>query len=217
MLYIFAGHPRQGLSAKGLQHCFEVVENLGELEHDPNIQYKRDGVYFGEELHREWTHEVEYRISDNVLEDGITWDWFWPTFKFGNGVSTYNEYAGPEYKTVVTGTDLSLEEYITKHGSIPISNLSLTQMQLKHEGWEKWEARWVEGKVPEDYVNIQLTWIVTTHKLPDFAYERFRSIIEDGAPLKEEDIYNKLESAERGTMFVDIMPFDGKSRHTKGK
>lgn len=210
-VYIFAGKPQSGLNAGGIQFCFETVEKLGELEHDPLIQYRRGGTYFGENKNREWVGEANYRLSDSLLNDGITWDWFGPTFQFGNGVNTYNEYAGPEYKTVVKGTDFSIEEYIKVYGELSLQN-ALVHKQLVHDGWKKWEARWAEGKCPSDYVNVQLTWLVTTHKLPPFAYERVRSIIEDGAVLKEPKKYSQIERRNKGTLFSKIKPFDGKSR-----
>ena len=47
MLYVFAGFPKNGLHAGGLQHCIETVEELGELEHDPAVQYRKEGVFAG--------------------------------------------------------------------------------------------------------------------------------------------------------------------------
>ena len=45
MLYIFAGFPKSGLHAGGLQLAIEEVEMLGELEHDPAVQYRKEGVF----------------------------------------------------------------------------------------------------------------------------------------------------------------------------
>ena len=45
MLYIFAGFPKNGLHAGGLQLAIESVEMLGELEHDPVVQYRKEGVF----------------------------------------------------------------------------------------------------------------------------------------------------------------------------
>jgi hypothetical protein len=36
---------------------------------------------------------------------------------------------------------------------------------------------------------VHLTWLITTHRLPDFAYERIRALVEDGATPEQADIY----------------------------
>ena len=45
MLYIFAGFPKNNLHAGGLQYCIETVEELGLLEHDNAVQYRKEGVF----------------------------------------------------------------------------------------------------------------------------------------------------------------------------
>ena len=73
MLYIFAGFPRTALSAGGITFTIDVAEELGIVEHDPNIQYRKTGVYTpGED--GEMLYPIEYRLSDQLLIDGITWD-----------------------------------------------------------------------------------------------------------------------------------------------
>ena len=74
MLYIFAGFPKNGLHAGGLQLAIESVEMLGELEHDPAVQYRKEGVFAAgtdEEL-----YPLEVMMSPMLERDGNTWDWF---------------------------------------------------------------------------------------------------------------------------------------------
>ena len=103
MLYIFAGFPKNGLHAGGLQLAIESVEMLGELEHDPVVQYRKEGVFAAgtdEEL-----YPLEVVLSPMLERDGITWDWFPENWSFGNGVTVHKTTANPDYKTVVHGTE----------------------------------------------------------------------------------------------------------------
>jgi len=185
MLYIFAGFPGKGLGpgeylhAGGLQYCIETVEELAILEHDPLIQVRKGGVFINET--DELLYPVEYRISDRCLEDGITWDWFHDYAAFGNGITTHKSLASPEYRVVVHGTELTLDEFLAARGAVPLSDLALESKHIRHESWEKYEARWLPGTCPQENHVVHLTWLVTTHKLPEFAYERIRDIIERGA------------------------------------
>ena len=161
MLYIFAGFPKNGLHAGGLQLAIESVEMLGELEHDPAVQYRKEGVFAAgtdEEL-----YPLEVMMSPMLERDGITWDWF------------------PE-------TELNLEEFLAENGTTRLAELELERMHVRHEGWEKYEARWLPGTCPIEPHVVHLTWLVTTHKLPDFAYERIRSLVEDGAEPEQTEI-----------------------------
>jgi len=121
VLYIFAGYPKNNLHAGGLQLAIESIEMLGELEHDPAVQYRKEGVFAAntdEEL-----YPLEVVMSPMLEHDGITWDWFPENWSFGNGVT------------------------------------------------------------------VHLTWLVTTHRFPDFAYERIRALVEDGATPEQAEIY----------------------------
>ena len=84
----------------------EHVEELGLLEHDPSIQYRKEGVFINKT--DEWLYPVDYRISDLCLRDGIDWDWFPEHWKFGNGVTMQKTLAAPDYRTVIHGTDMTL-------------------------------------------------------------------------------------------------------------
>jgi len=187
MLYVFAGFPKNGLHAGGLQLVIEEVEMLGELEHDPAVQYRKEGVFASgtdEEL-----YPLEVVMSPMLERDGITWDWFPENWSFGNGVTVHKTSASRDYKTVVRGTELDLNEFLTEYGTTRLAELELERMHVKHEGWEKYEARWLPGTCPQESHIVHLTWLVTTHKLPGFAYERIRSLIEDEVELEQAEIY----------------------------
>ena len=189
-LYVFAGFPGknlppgQRLHAGGLQHCIEEVEELGLLEHDPAVQYRKEGVFAPGEAD-ELLYPVEYRMSDLCLRDGMTWDWFPENWSFGNGVTVHKTSASPEYKTVVHGTDLNLEEFLARYGTTRLAELELERLHIRHEGWETYEARWLPGTCPQESHVVHLTWLVTTHRLPPFAYDRIRDLIEGGAEPKD--------------------------------
>ena len=185
MLHIFAGFPKNGLHAGGLQYCIENVEELGLLDHDPAVQYRKEGVFSGDEM----LYPIEYRVSDTLQREGITWDWFPENWAFGNGVTVHKTSASPDYKTVVHGTDLDLNEFLAAHGTTRLAELELERLHLRHEGWEKYEARWLPGTCPQEPHAVHLTWLITTHTLPSFAYERIRSLIEDGAEPKQAEMY----------------------------
>ena len=103
MIYIFAGFPKSGINASGLQYAIEVVEELGEIEHDPAVQYRKEGVFSNNT--DELLYDIEYRMSDMCIAQGITWDWFPTNFAFGNGVSTPKTVVNLTYKTVIQDTE----------------------------------------------------------------------------------------------------------------
>ena len=203
MLYIFAGYPKNNLHAGGLQYCIESVEMLGELEHDPAVQYRKEGVFAAntdEEL-----HPLQVVMSPMLERDGITWDWFPENWSFGNAVTVHKTSASPEFKTVVHGTELNLEEFLAENGTTRLAELELERMHVKHEGWQEYEARWLPGTCPQESHVVHITWLITTHKLPDFAYERIRSLIEDGAEPEQKEIYIRPE--EPGKYLSTPRPF----------
>ena len=203
MLYIFAGYPKNNLHAGGLQYCIESVEMLGELNHDPAVQYRKEGVFAAntdEEL-----HPLQVVMSPMLERDGITWDWFPENWSFGNAVTVHKTSASPDYKTVVHGTELNLEEFLAENGTTRLAELELERMHVKHEGWQEYEARWLPGTCPQESHVVHITWLITTHKLPDFAYERIRSLIEDGAEPEQKEIYIRPE--EPGKYLSTPRPF----------
>ena len=179
MLYIFAGYPKTGLNAGGLQHAVETVEELGLLEHDPAIQYRKEGVFMGSAaVGVEPIGHVQYRISDVCLRDGITWDWFPENWSFGNGGTVHKTLASPEYRTVVHGTDLTLDEWLATFGNVKLADLELRRKHNRTEGWEAYEKRWLPGTCPQENHVVHLTWLVAKHEMPSFAYERLRCLVE---------------------------------------
>ena len=213
MLYIFAGFPGKEapagslqLHAGGLQYCIETVEELALLEHDPAVQYRKEGVFANET--DEMLYPVEYRMSDICIRDGITWEWFPEHWSFGNGVTVHNTSANLEYRTVIHGTDLTLEEFKKQNRgkSYRPTDLILIDEPWRHEGWEKYEERWLPGTCPQENHVVHLTWLVTAHKLPEFAYQRIRELAEDGAKPKDRHRYN----TEPGNHFSEIRPWNGK-------
>jgi len=208
-LYIFAGFPGknlplgQRLHAGGLQYCIESVEELGILEHDPAAQYRKEGVFAAgtDEL----LYPVEYRMSDLCLQDGITWDWFPENWSFGNGITVHKTSASPQYKTVVHGTDLNLDEFLKQYSTIRLAELALERRHIRHEGWEKYESRWTPGTCPKENHVVHLTWLITTHRLPEFAYNRIRDLIEGTAEPKDLPLY----SNEAGKYFSTIRRWKG--------
>ena len=206
MLYIFAGFPKNGLHAGGLQHCIETVEELGLLEHDEAIQYRKEGVFAAgsdEEL-----YPLEVVLSPMLERDGITWDWFSEGWAFGNGVTVHKTSASPEFKTVVHGTELDLNEFLAQNGTTRLAELQLERMHIKHEGWQEYEARWLPGTCPQESHIVHLTWMITTHKLPEFAYQRIQALIEGGAEPEQAEIY--VQPEEPGKYLSTPRIWDGK-------
>ena len=179
------------------------------MEHDPHIQYRKEGIFLVTEEGGEWASCLDYQISDLCLRDGITFDWFPENWSFGNGVTIHKTYAGPEYKTVIHGTNLSMDEFLAFNGPIKMAELELIRAHQRTEGWEKYESRWVLGTCPQENHVVHLTWLITTHRLPRFAYERIRALIEGAA----EPLNRHLYSSKVGEHFSVIRKYDGKSAH----
>jgi hypothetical protein len=211
MLYIFAGFPRNGLHAGGLRFAIEEVEDLAILERDPSVQYRKEGIFTLTPTGEEWIAPVDYLLSPLCLRDGITWDWFPENWTFGNGVTVSKTMASPEYGTVVYGTDLTMDEFLAASGPANLSDLRLERKHIVHEGWMEYEARWVPGTCPQENHVVHLTWLITTHPLPEFAYRRVRELIEETAELKKPDSY----SAEDGKHFSASRCWNGKPAYTR--
>lgn len=184
MLYIFAGFPGKGLppgsrvlNAGGLQCAVEERMGIALLEHG-KLHYRKEGVFSGDDEKAEWLYPVEYRLSDLCLRDGITWDWFNKNWGFGNGVTVHKTIANYEMKTVVHGTEDTLDEYLRGAGPTRLSDLALEQKHIRTEGWEKYERRWLPGTCPQESHIVHLTWLVTKHRLPPCAYDTIRWLIE---------------------------------------
>ena len=161
----------------------------------------------------EWLKPVDYVMSTSCLEDGITWDWFPENWTFGNGVTVSKTIASPEYKTVVHGTDLTLDEFLAASGPTRLGTLELERRHIDHEGWKEYQDRWTPGACPQENHVVHLTWLITIHPLPDFAYQRIRELIEETTVLKEPSSY----SSEPGKHLTTIRCWDGKPAYTRMK
>jgi hypothetical protein len=150
-------------------------------------------------------------MSDLCLRDGITWEWFPESFDFGNGITCGKWQASPEYRTVVYETDLTLDEFVALHGPTMMADLKLSTKQRVTAGWKEYQARWIPGTCPQENHVVHLTWLVTTHRLPEFAYNRIRDLIEYGAEPEHSHLYN----SEPGKHFSKIRPYVAKP--TRGR
>jgi hypothetical protein len=178
MLYVFAGYPQCGLNAGGLQHAVEEVETLALLEHDPAIQYAREGVYaLGEG--RELLRPIEYEISPSLTAIGLTWDWFPENWSFGNGVTVHKTTAMRDSMLIDHGRNVSIADLLATGRPVDLWQLTVRQVPKRTEGWEQYEARWRPGTCPQESHIVHLTWLVTKHRIPGFAYARIRALVED--------------------------------------
>ena len=210
-LFVFAGFPGKDalpgskvLHAGGLQYAVEEHMGIALLEHG-SIQYRKEGVFLvlpgGAE---EQVRDIEYRMSDLCLRDGITWDWFPENWGFGNGVTIHKSIANYELKTVVHGTEDSLEEYLRGAGPTRLSDIVLERKHIWTEGWEKYEKRWLPGTCPQESHVVQLTWLVTKHRLPPFVYDAIRQLIETPGLTVREGLIEPRHLSE-------VRRWDGKS------
>jgi hypothetical protein len=217
VLYIFAGFNNKdtgaslSLHAGGLLHLIENVEELGILETE--WQIRKTGCYVGPG-EGEKVGEVQALVSDKCVRDGITWAWFPDDFTFGNRTSVHTTAASRDYRTVVEGTDLTLAQFLSVNGATKLASLSLEQQHIRHAGYEKYEARWAldslgQTTCPKENHRVHLTFVVMEHPLPNFAYERLRLVIEEGASLKRIEEY----STAAGHHFSTIEKYDGRPAH----
>lgn len=212
MLYIFAGFPENGLHAGGLQHCIEEVEELALLEHHSPYQVRREGVFMKTPFGEEQIGEFEAVLSDMLNYQGITEDWFPPWWTFGNGITMCKSSASPELKTVIHGTDLSEDEFLELNGPTATGNLVKERKHIRHESWRQYESRWLPGTCPQEAHVVSLTCLIINHKLPNFAYERIRKLVEEGMKPTNLQSY----SSEPGKHFLEVRRYDGKSAFGRG-
>ena len=186
-LYIFGGFPGKGtettrhLHAGGLQYCVEEVEELAILDHDPVVQLRKEGVFLVTPNGEEEAGELHIVMSPVLLRDGITFDWFPEKWTFGNGVTISKTIANLEYETVVHGTYLTLDEFLAASGASRLGDIELERRHIQHEGWKEYEARWLPGTCPQENHQVCLTLLISTHAIPDHAYQRIRYLVENGA------------------------------------
>ena len=114
--------------------------------------------------------------------------------------------ANIDRRTVIYGSDLTMDQYLDlMDRPIQTGDLLLERKHIRNESWANYEDRWLPGTCPQENHVVHLTSLVTTHQLPEFAYERIRALIEDGAELKHLDLY----SQEQGKHFSKTRSYDG--------
>src|SRR3990167_1647729 len=146
MLFIFAGYPRCGLNAGGLQHAIEEVEELAILEHRPAVRYDKEGVFaVGPSGFAERVGDTPYVLSPSLEAIGITWDWFPENWSFGNGVTVHKTVANRETEVIDHGSGRSLSGLMAAGQPVDMGKLVLQQIPRRTEGWGKYEARWRPG------------------------------------------------------------------------
>lgn len=216
-IYIFAGFPgkqdRPGsthLHAGGLQHCIENVEKIGILEHDSSVQVRKEGVFVvAPSGAAEQIADIKMHLSDQLIETGITDNWFQDNWTFGNGATRLKSTATYETKVVNHECGRTLEELLAAGGVVDFSALRLQQIHDRKEGWDQYEARWRAGTCPQYTHILDLTWLVMKHELNAFAYRRILALIEQGASVDR-----RHYDGERH--FRTLRTWDGKPAFNKG-
>jgi len=196
MLYIFGG-AQCLLNAGGLQRAVQDVEKLGKLKQNKAVQYRKEGIFLRTNHGEEWVDDLDYWISDRVLAMGIGWDWFKPTWTFGNHVTAHKTFASPEYRTVIHGTNMTLDEFL-KRGKVYGPGMGLSLQHWRHEGWIEYENRWPPGRCPQTSHIINLTWLITEDVLAEWDYQRLVDIIEvPGTELRNPEAYTEEHFSPR--------------------
>lgn len=194
MLYIFLGYPQTGLNAGGLQHCVEEVERLAILEHDPAVQHAKEGVFIVHGSVGERQGMFEYRLSSQLERLGVTWDWFPENWGFGNGCTVHKTTANRETMLVDHRTGASVADLIATGRPLNLGQLRIQQVPKRTEGWIEYEKRWRPGTCPQKSHILHLTWLITKHRLPQFAYLRLEQIIESpGTILHDLERYREKD------------------------
>ena len=57
---------------------------------------------------------------------------------------------------------------------------------------------------------VHLTWLITTHRLPGFIYDRIRALIEDGAEPEQPELY--VQPDEPGKYLTTFRTLESKVR-----
>ena len=195
MLYIFAGFPKSGLHAGGVR-LYTQREDIGILEEDGSIQYRKEGIFALTESGEEFLRDVQYRFSENCGKDGIGWRWIPPNWSFGNGVTVSKTTA--QYDEAIVYEDGNVIQ-MRDDGRYDIVRVP----QGVTPAWEEYEARYEPGTCVQANHVVHLTWCVFRHELPEYAYQQLRSMIEepshqmDISPYEYPDEPGKYMSATR--------------------
>ncbi len=207
-VYCLAGFPRTGLHAGGLQYLIETVEGLAILEHDPAVQYRKEGKFFVTDTGTEQVSDKLLHLSDMVIQTGITENWFDDNACFGNGVVVAKTTANYKTKIVNHSCGRTLEEIVKSDGVADFSQLRMVEAHDFTEGWAKYEARWRSNTCLQENHAVHLTIMSTKHELSPSSYERIRSIVEEGAEPKHPEAYVVI--GEPGKYFSEIRKFVAK-------
>jgi hypothetical protein len=179
----------QILHAGGLQYCIETVEELAVLEHDAMIRTSLDGVFMRTPSGEERIADPILHISDRLIQDGITENWFKEGAAFGNGVSCVVEKANFETKLVQHQTGRTLDDVLREEGYLDFSRLRLYSVHDRTEGWEVYERRWRSGTCPQYSHHTHLCWMVVKHELRGYGYRRIQELVEEGTKPKYPELY----------------------------
>ena len=180
-LYIFAGYPKTGLSAGGVR-LFTQLENIGLLEEDPAIEYRKEGVFVGDE----WSHGFDYHFSHSCTASGIGWKWFEENWSCGNSVTVHKTIAKYPEVAAHRAKEKLFTEFAERMG---IEVITDDKVELKDR--PDYEVRWAEGFMPQESHVVQLTWLIFKHSLPQHAYETLMASIEDPTyRLEQTDAYD---------------------------
>ena len=196
MLYVFAGFPgkelppgSEYLNAGGLRRFVEV-ENIGLLQDDGFYQFRKEGIFGITASGAERLSSVPFNFSNRCLADGIDWRWFPENYSFGNGVAMPKTTAMRETQLVDHDTDIPLSKMFRIGRVVDFGRLRIEQTYKITEGWEKYEARWIPGKCPQESHIIHLTTLCFRHELPPHAYQKLQRAIEEvGAELRSPELY----------------------------
>ncbi len=214
-LYAFAGMPSlgrgqtRGLHAGGLQYCIETVEGLAILNHDPALQQRKEGLFVVSGRGGEQISDAKIHLSDRVIQDGITDNWFLDNASFGNGVTCPKTTANYRTKIVNHECGRTLEEMLRTGGIVDLSRLRLQQVHDFTESWAQYEYRWRAGTCPQENHSVHLTVMLVQHELSASAYRRILDLVENGAEPLHPEAY---VSDEPGRYFSTFRQFDSVGR-----
>jgi len=194
------------LHAGGLAFCFENVECLGILEKDRRIRVNLDGVFIGSIRGEERIADPVIHVSDRLIQDGITENWFTEGWALGNGVTAHRTHAKFDTKMVEHKMGRTLAELKLLQGYLDLSSHRLYEVHDRTEGWEVYERRWRAGTCPQCTHGVHLLWMVTKHELGGYGYKRIQEIVEEGAALKHPEAYDS--PGEPGKYFSTTRAFN---------
>lgn len=200
------------LNAGGLRRCIEQVEELAILEHSAMLRADLDGVFILTPLGEERIADPILHLSEYLIQEGITENWFSEGWAFGNGVSCHKTHAKFQTKLVDHVAGRTMEELVERDGFVDFARLKLYRVHDRTEGWEEYERRWRSGTCPQFSHYVHLTWLVAKHEIGGYGHKRILEIIEEGASPKHPEAYNS--PGEPGKYFSTVRT-SGTSKEAK--